>query len=160
MALIVRDHLPEDLPRLQEIRAAAFAPVFAGFRAALGAEIAAVALKDAEAGQAALLAGLAEGADHMLLVAAEPAPLGFAGLRLDRAAGLGEIVLMAVDPGAQGRGVGRRLVAAALARFRAEGFRAAMVGAGGDAARAPARRVYAAAGFAAAIPSVHLYRAL
>jgi GNAT superfamily N-acetyltransferase len=161
MALIVRDHLPEDLPRLQEIRAAAFAPVFAGFRAALGAEIAAVALKDAEAGQAALFAGLAEGADHMLLVAAEPAPLGFAGLRLDRAAGLGEIVLMAVvDPGAQGRGVGRRLVAAALAQFRAEGFRAAVVGAGGDAAHAPARQIYAEAGFAAALPSVHLYRAL
>jgi ribosomal protein S18 acetylase RimI-like enzyme len=157
---IVRDHRPEEMARLQAIRAAAFAPIFAGFRTALGARVAEIALAGAEVEQEALLAGLATGEDAVVLVAAAQAPLGFAGLRLDRAAGLGEIVLMAVDPGAQGRGVGARLLAEALARFRAAGLRAAVVGAGGDAAHAPARRLYRAAGFDAAIPSVHLYRAL
>lgn len=90
MAVERRSHLAGDLPALQEIRAAAFAPVFAGLRAAPGERVAGVALD----------------------------------------------------------------------RFRAEGLRAAVVGVGGDAAHAPARRTCGRAGFPAAIASLHLYREL
>ncbi|MCC5964096.1 MAG: GNAT family N-acetyltransferase [Rhodobacteraceae bacterium] len=159
---MIRAFHPDDLPALDALRAASFAPVLAGFRAALGARVADVALAQAEAEQAALLADLAASDDHTLLVStgADGAPTGFVALRCDRASGLGEIVLMAVAPTAQGAGLGRALTEAALERMRAVGMRAACVGTGGDAAHAPARALYSAAGFQAVIPSMTLYRAL
>jgi len=157
---MIRAFHPDDLPALDALRAASFAPVFAGFRAALGARVADVALARAEAEQAELLAELAASDTHDLLVSLgrDGTPSGFVALRCDRAKGLGEITLMAVSP--QGAGVGRTLTEAALERMRAAGMRAACVGTGGDAAHAPARALYAAAGFQAAIPSLSLYRAL
>ena len=159
---MIRAFHPDDLPALDALRAASFAPVFAGFRAALGARVADVALARAEAEQAELLAELAASDTHDLLVSLgrDGTPSGFVALRCDRAKGLGEITLMAVSPAAQGAGVGRTLTEAALERMRAAGMRAACVGTGGDAAHAPARALYAAAGFQAAIPSLSLYRAL
>jgi GNAT superfamily N-acetyltransferase len=161
-SVTIRDAAPDDLPGLQAVRSAAFAPVFAGFRAAVGAEVAAVALAGAEEAQAALLDALAApGSDWRLLVAeADGGVRGFTCLTTDRDRGLGEVGLTAVAPAWQRRGVGRALVAAALDALASEGMRAATVGTGGDAAHAPARRLYASLGFDAVIPSVHLYRPL
>ena len=54
----LRSFAAGDLPALQAIRAAAFAPVFASFRAAVGPGIAAAAFAEAEAEQATLLDSL------------------------------------------------------------------------------------------------------
>src|SRR5688500_3643550 len=114
--LTIRNFAAGDLPALQAIRAAAFAPVFASFRALVGPDIAAVALASAEAEQAALLETLcAPGADLRLLVAARgPEPIGFCAVRLNRVQALGEIELNAVHPDRAGHGIGTRLYAVAL----------------------------------------------
>lgn len=162
----IRPFSEGDLPALQALRAAAFAPVFAGFRAQVGAGITAVAFARDEAEQAALLARLAGWAaepssGHGLLVAEDGGRVvGFCAYQTDTASGLAEIGLNAVAPEAQGRGLGRALYAAALDACREAGARAVTVATGGDEAHAPARRALAAAGFGAAIPAVHLYRLL
>ena len=51
----IRPFQQADLPTLQKIREAAFAPVFASFRKLVGEEIAQVAFAAAEEEQAALL---------------------------------------------------------------------------------------------------------
>lgn len=162
----IRPFSEADLPALQAIRARAFAPIFAGFRAQVGAGIAGVTFARDEAEQEALLARLAgwsvePSSGHGLLVADDGGrTLGFCAYQTDMASGLGEIGLNAVHPEAQGRGIGRALYGAAIDACREAGMRAVTVATGGDAAHAPARQALAAAGFGAAIPSVHLYRLL
>ena len=158
----IRTFAPADLPVLQEIRAAAFAPVFRGFREAVGPAIAAIALVDAEADQARLLEEICAEASpwHMLVAESEGRPIGFAAWRWDQPRRSGEIGLNAVHPDHGGRGVGTALYERALTELKALGAAVVEVGTGGDAAHAPARRAYAKAGFGAAIPSLTLYRQL
>ena len=160
--LQIRPYDAEDLEALQRIRAAAFAPIFEGFRAALGAPLSAVALATAEAEQAAHLADIcADEAPQRVLVAERNGEIiGFVGFSLDAASKLGEIGLNAVHPDHAGQGVGPRLYNVALDHMRAAGMKAASVGTGGDDAHAPARRAYAKAGFGPAIPSLWMYRLL
>jgi GNAT superfamily N-acetyltransferase len=160
--LAIVPFVPAHAPRLEAIRAEAFAPVFASFRTLLGASVASVALANGEAEQRTLLESLcAAQADTQVLVAMRgDLAIGFICTKLDRAHGVGEIVLDAVAPHEAGRGVGTALMERALAYMRAEGMRVAVVGVGGDDSHAPARRAYAKAGFRAGIPSLHLYQTL
>jgi GNAT superfamily N-acetyltransferase len=151
-----------DLPALEAIRAAAFAPVFAGFRAQLGAALYELAQAPSDRAQGALLAGLLapDSGWELWLAEAGGAALGFVALRADPASAVGELGLNAVHPDHAGRGLGTALYAHALERLRAAGMRAAAVATGGDAAHAPARRAYAKAGFDAAIPGTWMCRLL
>jgi ribosomal protein S18 acetylase RimI-like enzyme len=160
--ILIRAYAPEDAANLQTIRAEAFAPVFASFRALLGDAIAAVALANAEQEQAALLQRLCSEDPNATVFVAERdgRAIGFVAVTFDRKQRMGEIVLIAVAPGAAGRGAGSALIAQALAAMRTAGLRAAVVGAGADASHAPALRAYEKAGFIAGIPSKHLYRVL
>ena len=161
-ALRLRPFEPRDLDRLQAIRAAAFAPVFASFRAILGAEIGKVALAEAEAEQAALLDEVgAPGAPHEALVASVAGTVvGLVSFQIDPIRRIGEIGLNAVDPAHARRGIGTALYEAALGRMKESGMAMATVATGGDASHAAARRAYAKAGFGPGIPSVYLYRLL
>ncbi|WP_375203920.1 GNAT family N-acetyltransferase [Hyphococcus sp.] len=85
---------------------------------------------------------------------------GFCTLSLNRETLIGEIDLNAVDPDCQGEGLGEKLYAFALRRMKEAGMKVATVGTGGDEAHAPARRAYEKAGFAAAIPSLYLYKSI
>ncbi|MGI9410821.1 MAG: hypothetical protein ACR2OV_12150, partial [Hyphomicrobiaceae bacterium] len=58
LSVRIRPFEDGDLDRLQEIREAAFVPVFRSFREIVGPEIAAIALATAEKEQAELLANL------------------------------------------------------------------------------------------------------
>lgn len=159
---LIRAFATADIERLQIVRAIAFAPVFASFRALLGEAISAVALATAEQEQAALLQRLCtEDPNARVLVAERQGdPVGFVAVTFDRAQGIGELVLIAVSPGAAGAGIGSALIAHALAAMRSEGLRVAVVGAGADESHAPALRAYEKAGFSAGIPSKHLYQML
>ena len=161
-SVTIRKFAPEDAARLQEIRDAAFKPVFQSFRDIVGPKIAAVALAGAEKEQADLLDRLcATGSAHKIFIAeCDGVIAGFCAVKLDAETGIGEIDLNAVDPEFQGRGVGGSLYDYALARMRETGMRIATVGTGGDASHAPARRAYGKAGFTTGIPSVFLYRTL
>lgn len=152
----IRAATPADAERMQAIRAAAFAPVFASFRAILGDELYQIAYAHEVQAQATYLAGLLAPDSGWELYAAEHggAIVGFVSLQLNHTTTVGEIGLNAVDPAWAGQGIGTAMYRFALDRMRAAGMRAATVSTGGDESHAPARRAYEKAGFATGIPSI------
>lgn len=153
---------PGDLPKLHEIRAAAFKPVFESFRRIVGEKIAAVAFASAEREQAELLDRIceAESLHEVIVVEHGPDIVAFCSVSFDRDSKVGEIGLNAVQPDYQGKGIGTVMFEYALDRMRKAGMRVATVGTGGDPSHTPARRAYQKAGFGPALPSLYLYRSL
>jgi ribosomal protein S18 acetylase RimI-like enzyme len=162
MSFLIRAYAPSDLSSLQAIRAAAFAPVFASFRAIVGPDIAALGLATAEQEQADLLDAIAKAdSGHALAVAETDGEIaGFVSWKPNIAPGIGEITLNAVHPDHGGKGIGTALYEHALAALKAAGMQLATVGTGGDPSHAPARRAYEKAGFSVHIPSIYMYRRL
>jgi GNAT superfamily N-acetyltransferase len=157
-----REARPEDEAVLQTLRQAAFAPVFASFRAILGDEIYDLAQRRDDEAQAGLLASLlAPGSGWTVYVArCGDEIVGFVGVRIDRETHVGEIGLNAVDPAQAGKGIGTAMYEFAIERLKQAGMKVATVGTGGDPSHAPARRAYRKAGFDIEIPSVWMYRKL
>lgn len=150
-----------DLPTLQVIRAAAFAPVFASFRAMLGDAIYERAQRHEDEAQAGLLASLLDDEAWSLLVAElDGAVVGFVSVRLDAEHLVGEIGLNAVAPAYAGRGVGTAMYRHALDHMRRAEMQVATVATGGDASHAPARRAYEKVGFDRCTPGVWMCRQL
>ncbi len=161
-AAVRRKARADELPRLQEIRQVAFAPIFASFRALLGDELYAIVQAREDAAQSALLDSLlAPGSSwEVYLTEVAGTVVGFVAIQLNRATQVGEIGLNAVHPDYAGQGIGTALYEFALSRMKESGMRAATVATGGDASHAPARRAYRKAGFVAEIPSVWMCRRL
>lgn len=155
---------PRDRERLDEIRRLAFAPVFASFRALLGDAIYEQAQRPQDDAQAELLVSLLTEQSGWELWVAElmdsSAVAGFVALKVDSATGIGEIGINAVHPAHTNRGVGTALYEFGVSRMRAAGMKVAVVGTGGDASHAPARRAYRKAGFDHEIPGVWMRRLL
>ena len=162
MSFLIRAYAPSDLPTLQAIRAAAFAPVFASFRAIVGPDIASLGLATAEQEQADLLDAIVRpDSGHNIAVSQDAdAITGFVSWKTNIAPGIGEITLNAVHPDHGGRGIGTALYEHALAALKAAGMQMAAVGTGGDPSHAPARRAYEKAGFSTHLPSIYMYRKL
>jgi GNAT superfamily N-acetyltransferase len=162
MSLHIRVARPEDAPRLQAIRQAAFAPVFASFRSLLGGDIYDLAQRRQDETQGELLAKLLAGEPGWTLYVAESGDgiMGFVAVQVDPATLMGEIGLNAVDPVQAGKGIGTAMYEFALARMREAGMKVATVATGGDPSHAPARRAYQKAGFDAVVPSVWMCRKL
>lgn len=156
--LTIREAREVDLPQLQVIREAAFAPVFASFRSLLGDAIYEIAQAPGDQSQGALLAECLEASSAWSLYVAEVSNrvVGFVSLRMDEGAGVGEIGLNAVHPEYAGGGIGTALYDFALDQMTQAGMRVATVSTGADPSHAAARRAYAKAGFSAAVPSVWL----
>lgn len=153
---------PEDTARLQEIREAAFAPVFASFRSILGDDIYDLAQARAdEAQEEFLITMLAPESDWKVYVVEIAGDVvGFVSIKLDQDTKVGEIGLNAVAPSHAGRGIGTEMYDFAVVRMREAGMKVATVGTGGDPSHAPARRAYQKAGFTVEIPSVWMCRML
>ncbi|MEM9617127.1 MAG: GNAT family N-acetyltransferase [Pseudomonadota bacterium] len=158
----IRSFHPDDLPVLHDIRNAAFKPVFQSFRNLVGEDIAAIALKNAEAEQGAFLDTIcSKDSSHTVFIVERGDKLvGFCSISLDMDTKVGEIDLNAVLPSHQGEGIGAAMFDHALKLMREAGMKAATVGTGGDDSHAPARRAYEKAGFGPAIPNVYMYRVL
>lgn len=158
----IRPFEPGDLPALQRIRRAAFAPVFASFRDIVGADVGAVAFAHADAEQAALLDAIcAAGSSHYVsVVTVGEEIVGFLSSTVATDRHTGEIGLNAVHPDHAGRGLGTSMYEHALARMREQGVVVATVNTGSDRSHAAARRALEKAGFSRAIPSVSLYKLL
>ena len=150
------------LPVLEEIRRAAFAPVFASFRRILGETIYALAQAREDAAQEQMLASLLAPASEWEVYAARrgEALVGFVAIKLDHDTTVGEIGLNAVHPDHAGQGIGTAMYAFAVAHMKASGMRVATVATGGDPSHAPARAAYRKAGFDTEIPSVWMCRVL
>ncbi|MFZ9858163.1 MAG: GNAT family N-acetyltransferase [Roseiflexaceae bacterium] len=155
-AIHIRPVHANDYTRLEDIRQAAFAPVFASFHQILGAEISDIVHRNNDAEQAQYLASiLAPNSEWELHVATQDdLVIGFVSIQINHTTTVGEIGLNAVHPDWSGAGIGTTLYTFALDRMRAAGMRAATVSTGGDDSHAPARRAYQKAGFAVGIPSI------
>ena len=159
IAVDIRPVEPRDYARLQAVRAAAFAPIFASFRAILGDEIYELAQARDDGAQGALLDSLLEPESGWKVYVAQRAGevAGFVSVRLDADTRLGEIGLNAVHPDHAGNGIGTLLYDFALGRMRDAGMAVATVGTGGDPSHAPARQAYRKVGFHAELPTVWMY---
>ncbi|MEM9276561.1 MAG: GNAT family N-acetyltransferase [Cyanobacteria bacterium P01_F01_bin.143] len=160
--LVIRPVRSDEIPRLQEIRQAAFAPVFASFRSILGDEIYELAQAKDDNGQEALLSSMLEPESDWEVYAAELAGtvVGFMALQNNLDTCIGEIGLNAVDPDYSGKGIGTAMYNFAIARMKDVGMKVATVATGGDPSHAPARRAYKKAGFTVEISSVWMCRKL
>ena len=158
----IRKFEPGDLPRLHEIRVAAFEPVFRSFREILGDAIARVAIDGAEREQADYLDTICgpKSDREVYVVEHDSTIIAFCAVALDQKTKLGEIDLNAVDPAHQSAGIGTWMYEFALDRMKEAGMVVATVGTGGDPSHAPARKAYEKAGFGPALPSLHMYRLL
>lgn len=153
---------PEDMVRLQAIRRAAFAPVFASFRAILGGEIYDLAQRRDDEAQEGLLTSLMAADSGWTVHVAQYGDevVGFVAVRLDGETHVGEIGLNAVDPAQAGKGIGTAMYEFVVACMKQAGMKVATVGTGADPSHAPARRAYRKAGFDVEIPTVWMYRKL
>jgi GNAT superfamily N-acetyltransferase len=160
--VLIRGASDADAPYLEDVRRAAFAPVFASFRAILGEDISQVTQARDDRAQAEYLASLLNADSGWELYVAEQAGrvVGFVSLQLNRETTIGEIGLNAVHPDWAGAGIGTAMYEVVLDRMRQAGMRVATVSTGGDASHAPARRAYQKAGFHVGIPSIWLCRVL
>ncbi|WP_437580090.1 N-acetyltransferase family protein [Sorangium sp. So ce887] len=160
--LKIRPARAEDAARLDEIRRAAFAPVFASFRSILGDEIYAAAQARGDEAQEGLLASMLTAGSPWELYVAEVADdvVGFVSVQLNHDTKVGEIGLNAVDPAHAGKGLGTGMYDFSIGRMKEAGMKVATVGTGGDPSHAPARRAYQKAGFSVEIPSVWMCRML
>jgi len=153
---------PGDHSRLEAVREAAFAPVFASFRSLLGDDLYdRVQAREDEAQKDLLASLVAPGSGwevHVAGIAGTAA--GFVSIRMERETRVGEIGLNAVHPDHAGRGIGTAMYQFAVARMKDAGMQAATVSTGADASHLPARRAYEKAGFTAQIPSVWMCRRL
>jgi GNAT superfamily N-acetyltransferase len=122
--LAIRPFAVIDLPRLQEIRAAAFRPVFKSFRDIVGEAISARAFATADADQAAYPAGICrpDSGQRVFVALMASEIIGFVSVSLDQAKRIGEIGLSAVHPFHAGQGVGSRLYGFAISLMRDEGI--------------------------------------
>jgi ribosomal protein S18 acetylase RimI-like enzyme len=158
----IRPFKPGDLPALQRIRRAAFAPVFRSFAEIVGTPIADIAFAEADAEQARLLDSICTSGSghHLWVVTLGEKIVGFVSCTIDTDRRIGEIGLNAVHPDHAGQGVGTEMYRHVITRMKELGMAIVTVGTGDDPSHAPARRAYEKAGFGPAIPSVHLYRLL
>lgn len=154
--LTIREARASDLPALQEVREAAFEPVFESFRSILGDAIYETAQAADDEAQSRILPECLKPESVWTLYTAELSDriVAFVSYRLDEDAGVGEIGLNAVHPDHSGVGIGTALYDFALDRMAEAGIRVATVATGSDPSHAPARRAYAKAGFNVEIPSV------
>ncbi|HWK91569.1 MAG TPA: GNAT family N-acetyltransferase [Luteimicrobium sp.] len=164
MTLTLRTFRPSDLDRLIALSLNAWEPVFDAWRDALGPDLYGLAYPDWRRSQAETVRTACEAQPATTLVAElDERVVGFAVVVLgepdDAGTRAADLELIAVDPSAQRRGVGQQLVDAALKLMRRAGCAFANVWTGGDAAHAPARRLYEQNGFTP-LPVVHYYRAL
>lgn len=172
-SVIVRRAESRDSGRCQEIAVAAWEPIYASSRAALGEAIFGQlhsAWRAAKAGQ--IVAAFENRLDWVLVACVDTRAggdtgsgeggqiVGFATFRMDFERKVGEIGNNAVDPTWQGRGIAGALYDRVLGRFREEGMVVAKVTTGLDEAHAPARAAYTKAGFGPATSSVTYYREL
>ncbi len=162
LELVFRPALREHEPRLQAIRRAAFAPVFASFRSILGDAIYELAQRREDDAQEGLLSSLLAGDPVWSVYVAVGRDLivGFVAIRCDAETTIGEIGLNAVDPAYGGQGIGTKMYEFALERMQQAGMKVATVATGGDPSHAPARRAYHKAGFDVEIPSVWMCKLL
>lgn len=160
MDLRIRDYCPADEEAVVELSLRAWAPVFESLEQVLGTEIFVRLHGDWRRYQASAVGDtLAADGTRVWVAEGQAAVVGFVAAGLDDERGIGEIQMLAVDPDHQRRGVGTVLADCATDWLVSCGMEVAMVETGGDAAHAPARRLYERAGYTS-VPVARYFKAL
>lgn len=151
-----------DLPRLHQVRNAAFATIYRSFRSLLNGTLAEVIFADAEDAQGAHLDEICrKDSHHQVFVAIhKDQVIGFCGASLSHEAAIGTVGLNAVHPDFSDQGVGTALYEHVLTWMKNQGATAAQVSTGDDPSHLPARKAYEKAGFEKSIPTRSYYRRL
>ncbi len=159
MSAQIREFREPELTRVQDIAAAAWAPVFDSFRELVGETIFDKAFPEWEAEQRRLVGEACQGENSLpAWVALDGGEIaGFITVEVDRERGIGEISFNAVHPDCQYRGIGTQMYRFAIDWLKEQGVKVISVGTGADPSHAPARRAYEKAGFTRVIPSVRYY---
>jgi len=158
---VIRDYTAGDTEQIVAISLRAWEPIFASVAAALGREL--DTLLHGEDWRTRQERDVREtlARDGMRTwVADDDGVAGFASAHVvdpDRA--IGELAMLAVDPGSQRHGLGAALTEVATDWLREQGMRVAFIATGGDEGHAPARRLYARAGYTP-FPVVQFYKRL
>lgn len=152
----------DDCTRLDQIRSAAFAPIFRSFREILGKTIYSLAQAHEDQAQGTLLTEMLTDKSpwSVYVVETDGVIVGFVSFRLDAAQAVGEIGLNAVDPEYSGQGIGTKMYQFALEQLKSAGAQVATVATGGDPSHQPALSAYRKAGFNVEISSVWLCKEL
>ena len=160
--VVMRPAHANDLPHLEDVRQAAFSPIFSSFRSILGEKIYDLAQAPEDEVQDELLVSLLTPKSDWEVYAAEIDShiVGFVSIQLNQKTEVGEIGLNAVHPKHAGKGIGTKMYDFAITRMKEAGMQVATVATGSDPSHAPARRAYEKAGFTVQIPSVWLCQKL
>jgi ribosomal protein S18 acetylase RimI-like enzyme len=163
--VVLREALEGDLPAIDRLTTAAYAPIQKSFVAMLGADCYEVVRPEPEllwdARKAKQNRSLfAEHPDQVWVLDAGGKIFGFVSFWLFPERGYGHIDNNGVDPARVGEGWATFMYRAVLARFRELGLAFAHVDTGLDDAHIPARRAYEAVGFDRQVPSVDLWQRL
>jgi GNAT superfamily N-acetyltransferase len=147
---------------MQQLRQAAFKPVFQSFRELVGEDVYALSLSTADNEQADHLTRLCrpESQQQVFVALIDHHIVGFVSFSLNPEKLTGEIGLNAVHPDHAGQGIGTTLYQFATDEMKRSGMLLATVGTGGDSSHAPAQRAYRKAGFGPSLPSVWMYKIL
>jgi ribosomal protein S18 acetylase RimI-like enzyme len=160
--LLVRPLRSAEIETLVEIAIAAWTPIYAWYRQAMGDELFVAAFPDWAKEKARQVRAACEPDSSAMVGVAEleGQVVGFVTCYADSRSRIGEIGNNAVHPDFQGQGIGSEMYQYAFTRLHARGMRYVKVGTGGDPAHAPARRAYEKAGFTVQLPGVEYYREL
>lgn len=145
MLRTIRRLLDADVETVVAFSLAAWTPVFASLRVALGPEVYGVMFPDWRSAQAsAVEAACRTPANDVWVAAVDDRPVGFIAVCFidEGASRAGEIHMIAVDPAHQRTGVGASLVQRAVTEVKAQGIDLAIIATGGDPGHAPARALY------------------
>lgn len=160
-SLVIRPFRDTDAVRIQDIAAAAWAPIYEHFYAlqeqALGA-VARPSNLDDKRRQVREFA--ASHPEWVLVSELDGTVVGFITYTLDRERRIGTVGNNAVDPAHAGQGIGGAQYSRVLQEFRDQGMAFATVVTGLDDSHAPARRAYEKAGFVQVLRSVEYMRKL
>ena len=158
----LRSYRPADEEPVVALSLRAWAPVFASVANVLGSQLNGLLHgADWRPFQAeAVRATLADPETEGWVAESEARVVGFVVFQVaDSERRIGQIALLAVDPDAQRRGIGTALTEFATDRLRDRGLAVAVIGTGGDAGHAPARRLYEKASYTP-MPIVQYFKAL
>lgn len=159
--LCIRPLRPEEIPVIEDIAAAAWAPIYEHFdrlQMERFGELARPARIENKREQVRSFA--ARCPDQVLVSEYAGVVVGFITFTIDEANRIGVIQNNAVHPDYAGRGIGTAQYERLLELFRERGLRYASVTTGLDDSHAPARRAYEKAGFVAMYPSIEYMRKL
>lgn len=151
-----------DLPTMQIVRKAAFAPIFQSFKKLIGEKIYAIEMHNADAEQAEYLASICapQAGHHVYVATVDGHIIGFVTFSLNPEKKIGEIGLNAVHPEHAGQGIGTALYEFVIAEMRQAGMKLATVGTGGDPSHMPAQRAYRKVGFDTHLSNLWMYKIL